>query len=100
MSGCPLRDEPRVAARGHADAGFEMPVEMALVGEAAGGGGFGERCASSNRPARCCHPAGDEIAMRRGAKRGAEGAGEGEAIEAGLALEVAGADRPRIVVIE
>src|SRR3954469_1123248 len=80
--------QSRVAAGRHPEKRLEVPVEMALIGEAAGTGDFGQGHARGNQAARFRDPPRDEIAMRRRAEAAAKGAGEAEAIEAGDALEI------------
>ena len=79
---------------------LKVPIQVALVGEAASPGDFGQRCAAGDQAARGRHAARDQIAMRRASKAAAEGAGEAEAVEIGDALEIGGFDRARELGIE
>ena len=92
--------ERGVTAGGQAEAGFEMPRHVALVGKACSVGGVGERGAVRNLGPYALKATADEVAVRRGAEPIAEAAGEGVAVEAGLVLQRRGEDGAYGVVEE
>src|SRR6185503_15608772 len=70
------------AAGRQAEAGGEMPSEMALVGKTGGRCSIGKGGALGDHLLRPGQPPADLIAVRRGAGGGAEMAGKREAVEA------------------
>src|SRR5690348_2750762 len=57
--------QSRVSARGNAEAGFEVPRHMALIGEACGDGGLGKSKPAGDPGANPKETPADGIAMRR-----------------------------------
>jgi len=92
--------ERGVAAGGQAEAGFEMPRHVALVGKACSVGGVGERGAVRNLGLYALKATTEEEAVRRGAEPVPEVMGEGIAVEAGLFLQHRGEDGAYGVVEE
>src|SRR6185369_17798594 len=94
------RHQPRVAAGRHAEMHLEVPIQMALVDEAAGAGDFGQRRTTRDEVARGGDAARNQIAVRRCAEAAPESSGQAEAIEIGDAFEISGVDRPCELGIE
>jgi hypothetical protein len=57
--------QSRVSAWGNAEAGFEMPRHMALIGEACGDGSLGKSKPADDPSANPKETPADEMAMRR-----------------------------------
>jgi hypothetical protein len=80
--------QSRVSAWGNAEAGFEMPRHMALIGEACGDGGPGKSKPADDPSANPKETPADEMAMRRSTHLRAEAASEAEGVDAGLAVQI------------